>query len=138
MGYRFSWQGFFAPFSSYDILLTIWPWAWATNFNSTRCDVGNHLGQSLCVNWVCEQWATLFWCVMLMVMMENLAITQHYNMLCYAIICGVDYQPHINSFKLGDCILVANNRSITLDVIIGHVNKCVQKVLSSKMLLLKG
>ncbi len=75
---------------------------------------------------------------MLMVMMENLAITQHYNILCYAIIGGADYQPHIHRFKLGDCVLVANSRSIILDVIIGHVSKCVQKVLSSEMLLLKG
>jgi hypothetical protein len=70
---------------------------------------------------------------MLMVMMENLAITQHYNMLCCAIICGADYQQIILRFKLGDCVFVANSRSITLDVIIGYVNKCVQKVLSSEM-----
>lgn len=59
-------------------------------------------------------------------------------MLCYAIICGVDYQLHIHRFELGDCVLVANSRSITLDVIIRRVIKCAQKVLPYQMLLLEG
>jgi hypothetical protein len=46
-------------------------------------------------------------------------------MLCYAIIRGANYQLHIHIFKLGDCVLVTNSRSITLDVIIGRVIICV-------------
>ncbi len=37
---------------------------------------------------------------MLMVM-ENLAIIQHYATFWYAIICGGSYQPHVHRFELG-------------------------------------
>jgi hypothetical protein len=40
----------------------------------------------------CEHQATLFQCVMPMAM-ENLTIAQHWNTLCYAIICGGGYWP---------------------------------------------
>jgi hypothetical protein len=59
-------------------------------------------------------------------------------MLCYAIICGTDYQLHIHRFKLGNCVLVTNNRSITLNVIIGCIIKCVQKFLPFEMFITIG
>ncbi len=51
----------------------------------------------------CEQWTTLFWHVM-PIAMKNLAIVQHRDTLCYAIICGGGYLPQIKNFELGNYV----------------------------------
>jgi hypothetical protein len=51
----------------------------------------------------CEQRTTLFQCVMPMTM-ENLAIAQHQDTLCYATICGGDYWFWIWKFKWGNYV----------------------------------
>jgi hypothetical protein len=68
----------------------------------------------------CEQWATLFQHVMPMDM-QNLAIAQHWDTLCYAIIHGGGYQLQIQRFEWKDYVYFQQITPITLNVIIGCV-----------------
>jgi hypothetical protein len=70
--------------------------------------------------------------------MENLAITQHQNILWHAIICGGGYQPWVRRFKLGDYVYFQQTTRTTLDVTIGCVILRVQKVSPFRVLLLEG
>ncbi len=62
----------------------------------------------------CEQCATLFWCVMPMVM-ENLAIAQQWDTLHYAIFMEVVIG--LKFVNLNKRIMLQQKTSITLDVI---------------------
>jgi len=62
----------------------------------------------------CEQCATLFWCVMPMVM-ESLAITQQWDTLQYAI--SVEVVIGLKFVNLNRRIMLQQKTSITLDVI---------------------
>jgi hypothetical protein len=70
--------------------------------------------------------------------MENLAILQHQNTLCYAIIHGSAYWPQVWRFEQRDYIYLQQTTPTILDVIGRRVILHVQKVLLSKVLLLEG
>ncbi len=70
--------------------------------------------------------------------MENLAMAQHWDMLCYAIVCGGCYWLQIHKFELRDYIYLQQTTMITLNVITQHVILHVWKILPFGMLLLEG
>jgi len=58
--------------------------------------------------------------------------------LCCAIIHGGGYRAQIRSFERGDYVYLQKTTLTILDVTIGCVILCVQKVLPFAMLLLEG
>lgn len=63
--------------------------------------------------------------------MEYLAIAQHRNRLCYAIICEGDYLLQIYIFKSRDYVYMQQTTPTTLDVTIRCVILHVQNFLPS-------
>ena len=69
---------------------------------------------------------------------ENLSIAQHRDILRYARICSRAYRPQLRGFSKGDYVYLQGEVPTTLDVKPGRTILRVKDVLLSGILLLEG